>query len=93
MTERFSFLRELNPPRKMHVLWVEMEEEALHTVDGAFGMSDGVANVRREYREIGGRKFFKIYVAPGCLAEALEVLERLKKFVKIGEVIVEYEAD
>ncbi|MGC8963376.1 MAG: hypothetical protein ACP5LK_05400 [Candidatus Bipolaricaulaceae bacterium] len=77
----------------MHVLWVEMEEEALHLVDGAFGMSDGVANVRREYREIKGRKFFKIYVAPGWLSEALEVLERLKKFVEIGEVIVEYEAD
>lgn len=93
MAERFSFLRRLSPPQKMHVLWVEMEEEALHTVDGVFGMSDGVANVRREYREIGGRKFFKIYVAPGCLAEALDVLERLKKFVNIGEVIIEYEAD
>ncbi|MBC7109215.1 MAG: hypothetical protein H5T41_10630 [Methanomassiliicoccales archaeon] len=52
-----------------------------------------MANVRREYREIQGRKFFKIYVAPGCLAEALEVLDRLKKFVRIGEVIVEHEAD
>lgn len=93
MAERFSFLKNLNPPKKMHVLWVEMDEETLHTVDGAFGMSDGVANVRREYREIQGRKFFKIYVAPGCLAEALEVLDRLKKFVKIGEVIVEHEAD
>ncbi|MBC7222013.1 hypothetical protein H5T56_03410 [Candidatus Bipolaricaulota bacterium] len=77
----------------MHVLWVEMDEESLHLVDGAFGMSDGVANVRREYREKDGRKFFKIYVAPGCLAEALEVLNRLQDTVSIGEIIVEHEAD
>jgi hypothetical protein len=93
MSERFPFLRGLKPPQKMHVLWVEVDEEVLHTVDGAFGMDDGVANVRREYREVGGRKFFKIYVAPGCLAEALEVLDRLKRAVPIGEVILEHEAD
>lgn len=93
MPERFPFLRNLNPPKKMHVLWVEMDEETLHTVDGAFGMSDGLANVRREYREIGGRKFFKIYVAPGGFEEALEILNRLKKFVRIGEVMVEDEGD
>lgn len=93
MAERFPFVQELPAPKKMHVLWVEMDEDTLHTVDGAFGMSDGVANVRREYREIGGRKFFKIYVAPGCLGEALEVLSRLRRSVRIGEVQVEYEAD
>ncbi|MEN3009598.1 MAG: HAD family hydrolase [Candidatus Bipolaricaulaceae bacterium] len=37
-------------------------------MDGIFGMHDGVANVRREYREVGGRKLFKIFVAPGCLS-------------------------
>ncbi|MCS7239994.1 MAG: hypothetical protein NZ651_01940 [Candidatus Bipolaricaulota bacterium] len=93
MAERFPFLRNLTPPKKMHVLWVEMDEETLHTVDGAFAIHDGLVNVRREYREVGGRKLFKIYVAPGCLAEALAVLDRLKKIVRIGEVIVEHEAD
>jgi len=93
MPKRFPFLRNLNPPKKMHVLWVEMDEETLHMVDGAFGVSDGLANVRREYREIGGRKFFKIYVAPGGLEEALEILNRLKKFVRIGEVMVEDDGD
>ncbi len=93
MADRFPLLRRLTPPRKMHVLWVEMDEEILHTVDGAFGLSDGVANVRREYREMSGRKFFKIYVAPGYLAEALAVLERLKRSVPLGEVRVEHEAD
>ncbi len=93
MPERFPPLRKFAPPKKMAALWVEMDEEALHMVDGAFGMSDGVANVRREYREQGGRKFFKIYVAPGCLNEALEVLQRLREFVPLGEIIVEHEAD
>jgi hypothetical protein len=89
MAERFAALRNFKPPEELHILWVEMDEEALHMVDGAFGMSDGVANVRREYREIEGRKFFKIFVAHGCLDEALETLERLKKFVRIGEVRIE----
>ncbi|MCS7216774.1 MAG: DUF4911 domain-containing protein [Candidatus Bipolaricaulota bacterium] len=89
MPERFAFLRSLTPPKEAHVLWVELDEEALHFVDGIFGMYDGVANVRREYREVGGRKLFKIFVAPGCLSEALEVLERAKKFVRIGEIQVE----
>jgi hypothetical protein len=89
MAERFAALRNFKPPEELHILWVEMDEEALHMVDGVFGMSDGVANVRREYREIEGRKFFKIFVAHGCLDEALETLERLKKFVRIGEVRIE----
>lgn len=93
MPERFPFLRDLRPPEKMHVLWVEMDEETLHIVDGAFAMHDGLVNVRREYRESGGRKFFKIYVAPGCLAEALALLERVKRIARIGEVVVEHEAD
>ncbi|MEN3010467.1 MAG: hypothetical protein ABDI20_05750 [Candidatus Bipolaricaulaceae bacterium] len=89
MPERFAFLRSLPPPKEAHVLWVELDEEGLHFVDGIFGLHDGVANVRREYREVGGRKLFKIFVAPGCLSEALEVLERAKKFVRIGEIQVE----
>jgi len=89
MAERFAALRKFKPPEELHILWVEMDEEALHMVDGAFGMSDGVANVRREYKEIEGRKFFKIFVAHGCLDEALETLDRLKKFVRIGEVRIE----
>lgn len=89
MADRFAALRKLTPPKEAHVLWVEMDEEALHFVDGIFGLHDGVANVRREYREIGGRKFFKIFVAPGCLAEALEVLDRAKEYVRIGEVQIE----
>lgn len=89
MADRFSALRNLAPPEELPVLWVEMDEEALHFVDGVFGMYDGLANVRREYREIEGRKFFKIFVASGCISEALAVLERAKKFVRIGEIRVE----
>lgn len=89
MVDRFERLRKLTPPRDIHTLWVEMDEETVHAVDGAFAMSDGVANVRREYREIGGKKFFKIYVASGCLSQALEVLDKLRKWVRIGEIRVE----
>lgn len=90
MTDRFAPLRHQTPPKEAHVLWVEMDEEALHFVDGVFGLYDGLANVRREYRDVGGRKLFKIFVAPGCLAEALEILERAKKFENIGEIRIEH---
>ncbi len=90
MTDGLAPLRHQTPPKAAHVLWVEMDEDALHFVDGVFGLYDGLANVRREYRDVGGRKLFKIFVAPGCLAEALEILERAKKFVDIGEIQIEH---
>jgi len=47
--------------------------------------TDGLANVRREYREEGGRKLYKLYVAPGAVEEVLRLLERARRFAPVGE--------
>lgn len=96
---RFARLRGLPRPQE-GVFWVETTEEGLFFVDAVLMSQDGVANVRREYREEGGprgimtgraiprggRKFFKVYVPPGLADEALALLERLRRYVPIGEI-------
>ncbi len=89
MTPRFPSLRTLPRPEEAHVVWVELDEEGVHFLDAVFGAWDDLANVRREYKPEGGRKLFKIFVAPGCLDEALGVLRRAGKFVRVGEIRVE----
>lgn len=85
---RFARLRGLPRPQE-GVLWVETTEEGLYFVDAVLMSLDGVANVRREYREEGGRKFFKVYAPPGLGDEALATLERLRRYVPIGKIRVE----
>ncbi|MFH1609533.1 MAG: hypothetical protein ABID40_02765 [Candidatus Bipolaricaulota bacterium] len=89
MADRFSALRTLPRPGDAVTVWVETDAEAVHFLDAAFSGLDGVANVRREYREDGARKLFKVYVAPGCLDDALRALRSAARFVAIGEVQVE----
>ncbi|MCR4391623.1 MAG: hypothetical protein NUV94_02320 [Candidatus Acetothermia bacterium] len=89
MGDRFARLRELSPPPEAAVVWVETDDEALHFLDAAFSAMDGVANVRREYRDVGGRKLFKIYVAPGSVDEVLRVLRAAAEHVTIGEIQIE----
>ncbi len=89
MNPQWESLRTLQPPPEAHVLWVEVNEEGVHFLDAAFGAWDDLVNVRREYKSEGGRTLFKIFVAPGCLDEALGVLDRARKFIPIGEIRVE----
>jgi len=85
----FSRLLQLRPPQDAEVLWVETTDKALHFLDGMLMATDGLANVRREYREEGGRKLYKLYVAPGEVEEVLRLLERARRFAPVGEVHVE----
>lgn len=74
------------PPQDAEVIWVETTDKALHFLDGILMATDGLANVRREYREEEGRKLFKVYVAPGAVEEVLRLLERARRFAPVGEV-------
>ncbi len=80
-------LRRIRPPKDAEVLWVEVTDKDLHFLDGMLMVTDGLANVRREYREHGGRKLFKLYVAPGQLDEVRRLVERARAFASIGEVL------
>ncbi len=86
---RFAKLRELPAPREVYTLWVETNEAAVAFIEAVILWEDHIANVRREFRNIGGHTWFKMYVTPGYLEEVLEILGHLKKFVYIGSVRVE----
>lgn len=87
--DRFAKLRELPAPREVYTLWVETNEAAVAFIEAILLWEDHIANVRREFRAIGGHTRFKMYVTPGHLERVLELLQRLKRFVYIGSVEVE----
>lgn len=89
MADPFAALRTLPRPGDAVTVWVETDAEAVHFLDAAFSGLDGIANVRREYRDEGARKMFRIYVAPGQLDDALRALRFAARFVAIGEIQVE----
>lgn len=77
------------PPREARVLWVETTDAGLHFLDAVLMATDGLANVRREYREEVGRKLYKVFVAPQAEEEVMRLLRRAGEFVPIGEVRLE----
>jgi len=89
MGDRFASLALLPRPRDAVTMWVETGAEAVHFLDAVFSAFDGIGNVRRQYREEGAKKLFRIYVAPGCTAEAERLVRSAARFVPIGEVRVE----
>lgn len=68
---------------------METDPEAIHFLDAIFATGEGLANVRREYREEGGRRLFKLYIAPGGEEEARWTLRRAARHVRIGEIRLE----
>lgn len=89
MADPFAALRSVPRPGDAITAWVETEPAAIHFLDAVFSSGSGEANVRREYRDVGGRRLFKVFVAPGCEAEVRRTLSRVARYVRIGEVRVE----
>ncbi len=89
MGDRWAALRALPKPGDALTAWVDTDPEAIHFLDAVFATGPGLANVRREYRDEGGVRLFKLYLAPGAVDEALAVLRRASGYVRIGEVRVE----
>lgn len=82
--------KELPPPPADTIdVFVEIDEEDLHFLDTVIKTYDGLANVRREYRKVKEQKQFLVLVSPDFLDELLRVLRGLRKYVFIGEIIVE----
>lgn len=89
MGDRWAALRALPKPGEALTAWVDTDPTAIHFLDAAFAAEPGLANVRREYRDEGGKRLFKLYLAPGAADEALAVLRRASQHVRIGEVRIE----
>lgn len=77
------------PPDDSIEVYVELEEEDLYFLDAVIEGYDGIANVRREYREVEGDKEFRILTSPGCLDRTLEVIRDLRRFIFVGRITVE----
>lgn len=89
MGDRFAGLRSLPRPADAVTAWVESDPEAIHFLDAVFSAGEGLANVRREYRDDGARRWFKLFIAPGCVEEARRTLARTARYVPLGEIWVE----
>ncbi|MFW6005867.1 MAG: hypothetical protein ACOC9A_00310 [Candidatus Bipolaricaulota bacterium] len=77
------------PPDDSIEVYVELEEEDLYFLDAVIEGYDGIANVRREYREVEGDKEFRILTSPGCLNKTLAVIRDLRRFIFVGRITVE----
>lgn len=77
------------PPKDSIEIYVELEEEDLHFLDAVIEGYDGIANARREYREVEGHKEFRILTSPGYKGKTLEVIRDLRRFIFIGRITVE----
>ncbi len=89
MGDRFAPLRSLPRPLDAITAWVELDPEAIHFLDAVFSAGEGLANVRREYRDDGARRWFKLFIAPGCVEEVRGTLARVAHYVPVGEMQVE----
>lgn len=70
----------------METLLVELEERDVHFVSTIIRGYDGIADLRRDYRLIEGKTYFKLLVPPGFRREVEGLLDELRAYAPIGEV-------
>ncbi len=81
------------PPEDSIEVYVELEEEDLHFLDAVIEGYDGIANARREYRVVNGRKEFRILTSPGYVDQTVSVIRDLRRFIFVGRIAVEGQSD
>lgn len=67
-------------------LYVELPEREIHLFDMIISGYDGIAMVRRDWICHQGRRYCKLLVPPGFLAETREVIEVARAHLAIGEI-------
>lgn len=81
------------PPEDSIEVYVELEEEDLHFLDAIIEGYDGIANTRREYRVVEGRKEFRILTSPGYVDRTVSIIRDLRRFIFVGRISVEGKSD
>ena len=67
--------------------WLATSEEEIHFIDAIISAYDGMAAVRRDFRILSGQAMYKVFVSRGMEDEFLEVMERLRATMAIGDLI------
>ncbi len=75
----------------MLTLLVELEERDIHFLDTIIRGYDGIASLRRDYRVINGRTFFELLTSSGFRQEVEELLEELRPYAPVGQILEEGE--
>jgi len=86
-------MAEGGPPEDSMEVYVELEEEDLHFLDAVIEGYDGIANARREYRVVNGRKEFRVLTSPGYVDLTVSVIRDLRRFIFVGRIAVEGQSD
>jgi len=86
-------MEEGGPPEDSMEVYVELEEEDLHFLDAVIEGYDGIANARREYRVVNGRKEFRVLTSPGYVDLTVSVIRDLRRFIFVGRIAVEGQSD
>jgi len=75
------------PPDTLLML-LEVGPEDIHFVDNIIKSHDHVAQVRRNYQLYRGRPCYEVLIPVGFLDEVEQIVERLKAFIWVGQVVV-----
>ncbi len=76
-------------PSDTRAIYVEMRERDIYFLETIVKGYDGIAHVRRDWLARNGRRFVRILVPPGLEGEVLRVLERVKRYIPLGEIRTE----
>lgn len=83
-------LSDLPPPaREALTVYVELPEKDVHFFDSALKAFDHTVTPRRDAKLIKGKLYYKNYIAPDFWPEFQSLLETLKAYVEIGDILVE----
>ncbi len=77
------------PPQEALTVYVELSEKDVHFFDSALKAFDHKVNPRRDVKLINGKIYYKNYVAPDFWPEIQSLLETLRQYVTIGDIVVE----
>jgi hypothetical protein len=83
-------LSDLPPPAaEAWVLYVELAEKDVHFFDSALKAFDHRVNPRRDVKLIHNKLYYKNYVAPDFWPEVQKILETLRQYIPIGDILLE----
>jgi len=75
-------------PTDTLLMLLEVDPEDIHFVDNIIKSHDHVAQVRRNYRLYRGRPCYEVLIPAGFLDEVEQIVERLRSFIWVGQVVL-----